>query len=375
MFREQFGEETFIIEAPGRINLIGEHTDYNEGFVLPAAINKSVTLIVQKSISDQCTLIAKDLEEEFFFSLNEPLQPVAEQWVNYFLGVIAELQNKGCAVGGFNLMFAGDIPIGSGLSSSAAIACGFGYTLNELFDLGLSRMELAHIAQMAEHKFAGVACGIMDQMASLLGKKNHLLKLDCRSLNYEYIPANFGDYDLVLFDTNVKHSLADSEYNKRREQCAAGVEAVRVNHPDVSTLRDVSMENLDEVKQLLSKKVYNRCKYIIEENLRVNEACIALDFKNFEKLGELMFATHKGLSELYEVSCMELDFLVDQVINKNAVIGSRMMGGGFGGCTINLIECSAVTKVIDEMKIKYFKQTGIELSIYQVSIADGVHVK
>jgi len=374
-FRKQFGEEALIIEAPGRINIIGEHTDYNDGFVLPAAINKSVEVVIQPSGSDNCHIIAKDISEAYKFSIDDVLQPVQKPWVNYFLGVIHELKIRGCIIQGFNLMFSSDIPIGAGMSSSAAIESSFGYALNKLFNLGLSRIELAHVGQLAEHKFVGVACGIMDQMASIIGKEGHVLKLDCRSLDYEYFPANFGDYELVLFDTRVKHSLSDSAYNQRREQCNTGVEIIQRINPQVSALRDVTLTDLDLARDRMSKIVYNRCKYIIEENQRVIAACEALQNDEINDLGRLMFETHKGLTDLYEVSCKELDILVDLARENNSIIGARMMGGGFGGCTINLVKSVDLNNVIEEVQTDYHKQSGIESNAYRVVISNGVHIK
>ncbi|MDH5475932.1 MAG: galactokinase, partial [Cyclobacteriaceae bacterium] len=286
LFQQQFGEESLLVEAPGRINLIGEHTDYNEGFVLPAAIDKSVKFIIQPSGTSQCSIIANDLDEEYSFSLDEALKPVALHWVNYFLGVIDELKSKNHVVKGFNLLFSSDIPIGSGLSSSAAIECGFGYALNQLFDLGLSRVEIALIGQKAEHKFAGVKCGIMDQFASILGKEGHVMQLDCRTLEYTYFPANFADYQLVLFDTQVKHNLADSEYNIRRNQCEKGLDAIKSVNKTATSLRDVSLAELFQVQDEMDQKIVDRCKYIIEENERVHEVCNALKTKNIEKVGQ-----------------------------------------------------------------------------------------
>jgi len=375
LFHQSFGEEALIIEAPGRINLIGEHTDYNDGFVLPGAIDKSAIFFIQLSGSNQCKIVANDLKEEYSFSINEKLRPVEQHWVNYFLGVIDELKNKNCTLNGFNLMFSSDIPIGSGLSSSAAIECGFGYALDQLFDLGIPRMELALIGQKSEHKFAGVKCGIMDQFASIMGKEGHVMQLDCRSLDYEYIPADFTDYQLVLFDTQVKHNLADSEYNIRRKQCEKGLNIIKKVNSRAIALRDVSISELIQAQSLMDQKIFDRCKYVIEENERVQKVCDALKTKNIEKVGQLMFDTHYGLSNLYEVSCYELDLLVDLVKKQSDVIGARMMGGGFGGCTINLIKLSGVEEVVEKVKSNYLTHTGIELKVYKVSISDGVKIK
>lgn len=371
-FYEVFSEEPLLVEAPGRINIIGEHTDYNDGFVLPAAIDKSVKFALQKRNDSNCHLIALDISEEFKFSINESLVPVENQWVNYFLGVIEEFKKISRYIGGFNLMFTSDIPIGAGLSSSAAIECGFGFGLNQLFDLKVSKMKLAFIGQQAEHNFAGVKCGIMDQFASLFGKQGHVIQLDCRDLDYEYYRADFDDFQLILFDTQVKHNLADSEYNIRRSQCETGVDIVRRKYNDITSLRDVSLRQLEELKIVMEPTVFDRCKYVIEENKRVEEVCKLLKNNELEKVGHLMFETHDGLSNLYEVSCKELDFLVDAVKGHDSVIGARMMGGGFGGCTINLIKKSESQKVVQSIEDQYSTMMGAELKVYQVSIGDGV---
>ena len=373
-FEERFNTTPLKVVAPGRINIIGEHTDYNDGFVLPAAIDKSVKFVIQKSNSADCTLVAIDLEDEYTFSLENKLAPVDKQWVNYFLGVIAELKARNCILEGFNLMFTSNIPIGAGLSSSAAIESGFGYALDQLFGLNISRVDLALIGQQAEHKFAGVQCGIMDQFASMMGKANSVIQLDCRSLALTYVPADFSKYSLVLFDTQVSHNLANSEYNIRRKQCETGVAAIREFDKKVYSLRDATLSQLEQAKSQLEPVVYNRCRYVIEENERVLTLCDALEAKDMATVGKLMFATHKGLSELYEVSCKELDTLIELVQGYEAVIGARMMGGGFGGCTLNLIETTKVDTIIDEVSKAYSNVIGEEIKVYKVSISDGVRV-
>ena len=292
--------------------------------------------------------------------------------MNYLLGVVHELKDRGVELSGFNLMFTSNIPIGSGLSSSAAIECGFGYALCELFEAIISRMELALIGQAAEHNFAGVKCGIMDQFASIMGKKGHVMQLDCRSLEYKYFTADFDEYQIVLFDTQVKHNLADSEYNIRRDQCEQAIKAIQRHNPKVLALRDVSIAQLNEVKDNLEATVYNRATYVIEENNRVELAGKLLQEKKIKKVGQLMFKTHYGLSKLYEVSCKELDFLVNTAKGLDAVIGARMMGGGFGGCTINLVKKSEVNQVITNIEQQYFTAMDKKLKVYRVAISDGV---
>ncbi|MEP3386536.1 MAG: galactokinase [Reichenbachiella sp.] len=371
-FVEAFGTEPVVFRAPGRINIIGEHTDYNDGFVLPAAIDLAVYVFIQRSGSDQSKLISIDLDESYFFNIKEALAPVDQGWVNYFLGVIDQLQMAGHQLEGFNLMFTSDIPMGSGLSSSAALECGFGQALIDLFDLNVPKMDLAKMGQAAEHKFAGVKCGIMDQFASCMGKDGHVVRLDCRSLEFEYYPADFKAYDLVLFDSNVKHNLADSQYNIRRAQCEEGVKALQSVNPDITSLREANLEDLAEAQASMEEVVYRRCKYAIEENIRVQTVCEALQAGEIERVGQIMLETHHGLSKDYEVSCKELDTLIEIATNCEGHIGGRMMGGGFGGCTINLIRKDKVDKVISQVVDGYKKALGIDTKVYRVAIADGV---
>lgn len=371
-FVEAFGTEPEVFRAPGRINIIGEHTDYNDGFVLPAAIDLAVYVFIQRSGSDQSKLISVDLDESYSFDIKEALNPVDQGWANYFLGVIDQFQIAGHQLEGFNLMFTSDIPMGSGLSSSAALECSFGQALIDLFDLNIPKMDLAKMGQAAEHKFAGVNCGIMDQFASCMGKDGHVVRLDCRSLEFEYYPADFKAYDLVLFDSNVKHNLADSQYNIRRAQCEEGVKALQSVNPDITSLREANLEDLAEAQASMEEVVYRRCKYAIEENIRVQTVCEALQAGEIEKVGQIMLETHHGLSKDYEVSCKELDTLIEIATNCEGHIGGRMMGGGFGGCTINLIRKDKVDKVISQVVDGYKKALGIDTKVYRVAIADGV---
>ncbi|WP_420583020.1 galactokinase [Reichenbachiella sp.] len=371
-FIEIFGIEPEVFRAPGRINIIGEHTDYNDGFVLPAAIDLAVYVFIQKSGSDRSKLISVDLDESYSFSIDESLTPVGQGWVNYFLGVIDQLQQAGHELEGFNLMFTSDIPIGSGLSSSAALECGFGEALIDLFGIGVEKMELAKIGQSAEHKFAGVKCGIMDQFASCMGRDGHVVKLDCKSLEYEYYPVDFKAYDLVLFDSNVKHNLADSQYNIRRNQCEEGVQILQQFNAAIKSLRDATLEDLAHAKSSIDEVVFRRSKYVIEENTRVEEVCEALLAGEIEKVGQIMLETHNGLSKDYEVSCSELDLLIEIAMSCDGFIGGRMMGGGFGGCTINLIRKEQVDDVIEQVVSSYKKSTGIDAKVYRVAIGDGV---
>lgn len=362
--------EPALFRSPGRVNLIGEHTDYNNGFVLPAAIDKAIYIGISKRDDDLISLFSEEFNEAFETKVSE-VTPTDKGWPNYILGVVDQLNKKGHSIGGFNLNIDGDVPIGSGLSSSAAVECATGYALNELFELKLSKMDLAFIAQKAEHEFAKVRVGIMDMFASLFGKKDHVIKLDCQSLEYEYVPLKLEGYKIVLLNTNVKHSLASSEYNTRRKQCEEGVDLVKEHHAGVNSLRDVSMVMLNEYVKPVDEVVYRRCKYVVEECLRLLAACEDLKNGHLEALGEKMFRTHEGLSKEYEVSCKELDFLVDAVRHNPNVLGARMMGGGFGGCTINIVKEDAIDQLVENISRSYKQQMNLELTSYIAQTEDG----
>jgi len=362
-------EEIIVVQSPGRINLIGEHTDYNDGYVLPAAIDKAAYVSVKKRTDSKVHLYSVLFDDSIEIDL-EQLLPTTKSWANYILGVIDQLLKKGCFLTGFDLVIDGDIPVGAGLSSSAAVECATVFAMNELFDLKLTRTEMALIAQQAEHTYAGVNCGIMDMYASLFGMKDHVIRLDCRSLETEYYPFEPGNYTLLLMDTQVKHSLASSEYNVRRSQCEEGSTLVKQKHSMVSNLRDVTMQMLDECVDADSI-VYQRCRFVIEENIRLLEGCADLKNGNLIAFGKKMFRTHEGLSKEYEVSCKELDFLVSFAAANEPVIGSRMMGGGFGGCTINLIKKEAVSSFIEKASAAYYTEFGKMPLPITVSISDG----
>ncbi len=370
VFTEKFAEQPTVFRSPGRINILGEHTDYNEGYVLPAAIDKSIFVAITKRTDNQVNLFAGDFNESFTTD-TENIKPASIQWPNYILGVVDQLQKQGHTIGGFNLVLDGDIPIGAGLSSSAAVECAVVFALNEIFELGLSRMKMVPLAQKAEHVFAGVNCGIMDQFASMFGKKDNAIKLDCRSLEYEYVPINLTGYKIILFNTNVKHNLASSEYNTRRRQCEEGISIIAQNNPAVKSLRDVSMAMLKDNVAGVDSLIFKRCKYVVQENQRLLGACDDLKKGDVKSLGKKMFETHHGLQYDYEVSCRELDFLVDYVKNNEDVAGARMVGGGFGGCTINLIKEDAVEKLVEQISAAYQKEMNLALSVYQVSIENG----
>ena len=367
---ELFGcSPELMVSAPGRINLIGEHTDYNDGFVLPAAIDKAIYLVTSKRNDEEIHLYSMDFKESYITDINS-LQPI-KSWATYITGVIAQFLKTDLPVKGINLVMYGDIPIGAGLSSSAAVECSVAFALNELFLLSIDKMELVKMAQKAEHEFAGVKCGIMDQFASMMGKQNHVVRLDCRTLEYSYFPFTMKDFSVLLMDTGVKHSLASSEYNTRSLQCEEGIAAIQKKYPEVHKLRDATVDMLNETV-LADSIVYNRCLYIIQEIERVQAACNDLNNNLLEDFGKKMFETHKGLSELYEVSCEELDFLVNSVKNNSVVLGARMMGGGFGGCTINIIKNDALESVIKQVAEEYQKAYNRKLVTYTVKIEDGV---
>ena len=371
-FTKMFGQEPeAIFLSPGRINIIGEHVDYNDGFVLPAAINKYICFAVSVSDHTECTLIAKDLNEAYQFDLNDDLQPVEKTWVNYILGVISQLKDEGHAMKGFQIVFSSTIPMGAGLSSSAALECGIGYAMNELFGLGLSKERIAQIGQKSEHTFVGVNCGIMDQFASVFGKKNQVVELDCTTLAYAYHKADFKNYSLLLLDSNVKHTHLTSGYNVRRQQVEQGLSVIKKHFPDVQTFRDCNEQMVVSIKEELGDVVFRRCHFVVKEIQRVRDAVAALEADDFVKLGQLMYETHLGLSEEYEVSCPEIDFLVGFTGHDQRVLGSRMMGGGFGGCSINLIEKGHADQLIETITNEYQNAFGIELKAYKIKIAKG----
>jgi galactokinase len=369
-FKAHFNHAPIIVKSPGRINIIGEHTDYNQGFVMPAAINKAIYVAVSKRRDEEIHLFAASYASSFKILLAD-LKITEKPWVNYILGVADQLQKWGYSIGGFNLYIDGDVPLGAGLSSSAAVECATAYALMELFSLSIPKMDIAKIAQKAEHTFAGVNCGIMDQFASVFGKKDHAVLLDCRSMQYEYIPLKLNRYKLVLLNTNVKHSLADSAYNKRRQQCEQGVAWVKASMPQIISLRDVTIKMLDKYVKPKDLDIYQKCKFVVEENQRVLFAAEQLKIGNLKALGQAMFQTHKGLSKVYNVSCHELDFLVDAVKDLPYVLGARMMGGGFGGCTLNIVEDGKVESLIENLTSAYKQHFPQNLEAYVVETCDG----
>ena len=360
-----------MASAPGRINLIGEHTDYNNGFVLPAAIDRKVRCAIGPNDSGEINAFALDLNESASIDPKELSLETKPDWVRFVAGVARVIIEKGYDIDGFNIVFNSDIPIGAGLSSSAAIESAVGTGLNHLFNPGLNKEEIALTGQSAEHNYVGVKCGIMDQYASVFGKEDHAILLDCRSLDGEYIPVNLGDYKIVLCNSGVKHSLASSEYNTRRKECEKGVALIKDQFTHVESLRDVNMNMLAELKSKFEEKIWDRCSYVVEENLRVMKTCDALKSNKIQSVGECLYQSHDGLSKKYEVSCPELDFLVDKTRSMQYVAGSRMMGGGFGGCTINIVKSDSEDRFIEQMSKLYQEKFSLELESYSVRITNG----
>ena len=368
-FASLYGEAGTLYTSPGRINLIGEHTDYNGAFVFPGAIDKAMVAEIRPNGTDRVRAFALDLGESAEFGLKEEDAP-SQSWARYIFGVCREIQKRGGKIAGFDTVFAGDVPLGAGMSSSAALESTFAFALDDLFSLGLSMWDMAKIGQATEHNYCGVKCGIMDQFASVFGKAGKLLRLDCKSFEYEEHPFDPKGYCLLLVDSCVKHELASSAYNKRRESCENVVAALAKRYPEIKFLRDASFAQLEEVKNEVSEEDYKRAAYVIGEVERVLAVCEALGKGDYQTVGEKMYETHHGMSKLYEVSCEELDFLND-LAREFGVTGSRVMGGGFGGCTINLLKEELHDSFIAEVKKCYEAKYGIQPKFYDVVISDG----
>jgi galactokinase len=368
-FKNQFKTKPLIVFSPGRINLIGEHTDYNDGFAFPAAINKGIALAISKSALNVSKVYAINKEELYEFT-TENIKPLLDGgWRNYVLGVVAELQNLGKKLGNFNSVFAGNIPGGAGMSSSAALENSFVYGLNDLFELGLTKNEMILVSQKAEHNFAGVKCGIMDQYASMFGVKKSALLLDCRTIESKPYKIDFKEYKLMLINTNVKHDLSESAYNDRREVCEKISSLLQI-----SALRDASKEDLDELIGKISDEEYQKALYIINENNRVKQFSEAINKDDIAALGDLLYQSHEGLSTKYKVSCEELDFLVDSAKECPNVLGARMMGGGFGGCTINLVKKHEFKVFKKDIARKFRNKFKKECSVYSVKLSKGTKI-
>ena len=367
-FEERFGNAAGSVYASaGRINLIGEHTDYNGGFVFPGAIDKVIMAEIRPNGTDKVRVYSIDIKDYAEFGLNEDDAPEAS-WARYIFGVAREILKRGGIVKGFDAVFAGDVPLGAGLSSSAALESCFAFALNDLFnDNSIDKFELARIGQSTEHNYCGVNCGIMDQFASVMGQQGKLMRLDCRSMEFEYFPFAPEDYELVLVDSRVKHELADSPYNKRRQSCERVAKRL-----GIETLRDADMDALDSIRTDITAEDYFRAKFVIEEKDRVLAVCDALVAGDYETVGRKMYETHAGLSKDYEVSCEELDYLND-LARECGVTGSRIMGGGFGGCTINLVRKDLRDAFVEKARTEFAKKYGHEPKIYDVVISDGAH--
>lgn len=371
-FRSLFHTAPLLICSPGRVNLIGEHTDYNEGFVLPAAIDKAIYLAIGLRTDDELHFVAHDLNETFTGSLNS-LSPTTT-WADYLLGVLAQFRLAGHPLKGINCVFGGTIPMGSGLSSSAALENGVGFAVNELLNLGLDRIALVRLSQRAENEFVGAKVGIMDMFASMMGKANHVIKLDCRSLDYAYAPLKMDGISIVLCDSRVKHALVNSAYNTRRAECEAGVRFLQVFYPTIKSLRDVTMPMLDQHLRDTEPLIYRRCAYVVQENQRLLDGVAALEKNDIAAFGQLMYGSHEGLSKQYEVSCPELDILVNIARQQPGVLGARMMGGGFGGCTINLVQEAELDPFSRVITQEYKAQTGKDTYLHTCKIQDGTGI-
>ena len=368
-FAEVYGDGAILFASPGRINLIGEHTDYNGGFVFPGAVDKGIVAAIRLNGTDKVRAFALDLNESAEFGLNEEDKP-AQSWACYIFGVCREIQKRGGVIGGFDTVFAGDVPLGAGMSSSAALESTFAYALNTLYNLGIEKFELARIGQSTEHNYCGVKCGIMDQFASVHGKAGHLMRLDCRSMEFSYFPFDptKHGYRLMLVNSCVKHELVGSPYNDRRASCER-VAAVLGQE----FLRGATMEQLEAIKDQISEEDYMRARYVIGEEKRVLDVCEALERDDYETVGERMYETHWGMSKDYEVSCEELDFLAT-VAKECGVTGSRIMGGGFGGCTINLVKEELYDNFVATVTERFKEKYGHEPKIYPVVISDGSRI-
>lgn len=359
-----------IILSPGRINIIGEHIDYNDGYVLPAAIDKIICFAFKKNNSTVSKIYAIDIDENCELDVTAEAALSESVWTNYLRGVLHQLHLKGYAIGGFDCVFSSNIPSGSGLSSSAALECGFLFGINEMFNLGIKPIDIALMGQKAEH-WVGINCGIMDQFSSVMGLEDKVIKIDCRTLEYTYHEANFVDYSLILFDSNVKHSLFTSEYNTRRIECGEGLDIIKANYPEINSFRDCNESHVTSLQSKMTNNVFRRSLYVVKEIKRVIQACEALDKGDIITLGKLMFETHDGLSKDYEVSCDELDYIVELAKAENGVVGSRLMGGGFGGCAITLVKKGSEESIKEKFTKLYKDQFDIDLKIYDVKVSNG----
>ncbi len=372
-FQSHFNSIPLIAFAPGRINLIGEHTDYQEGFVFPAAVEKGIWVAIQKNNLGVCQLYSLDFDQEFKFEL-EAFSPKKGHWATYVMGMVALLKQAGYSIQGFDLVIGGNIPVGSGLSSSAALSVAIGTAISGLFDFQISKKSIALYSHKSEHLFAGVNCGIMDPYASAFGVKDKALLLDCRTTTHQEVPVILGDYSLILVNSKVKHSLADSAYNERRESCEESVRILQASFPEIKTLRDLAISDLEKVEIILPPTLFPKAKHVITECNRVHDAAKALKNGDLKTFGSLLKASHQSLSNDFEVSCPELDFLAEKSWQLDGVLGSRMMGGGFGGCTINLVKNSELDSFKSQIGDSYLDKFGINTEFIPVMISDGAQL-
>jgi galactokinase len=369
-FTENFSAVPNMYYSPGRINLIGEHIDYNDGYVMPAAINKGIYYAVAANATDTINFFAVDFNETLSVNITDIKN--LGSWKSYVLSVVNEFVLLGKTITGFDCAFGGDIPRGSGVSSSAAVEGGLAFALNDIFNCGLTRVELALLCQRAEHNYPGVNCGIMDMYASINGKKDHVILLDCKNITHKYFPLQLSGYKIVLLNTKVHHTLASGEYNVRRQRCEEGMVILKKelnvqSFRDIKTAADVTLH-----KDKMAPEVYNCCKFVVEEIARTKTAAALLQQNDLHGFGKLMYATHDGLSKLYNVSCAESDFLVALAATNQNIIGARQMGGGFGGCTINIVQEEAIDSFIEQASVAYKKQFDIVLEAYVMEVSDGV---
>lgn len=372
-FLENFTPE-LTIASPGRINFIGEHTDYNMGYVLPTAIGNKITFKLAKNGTENICNVYSIGYAGFSFDLKE-IAISETEWHNYVLGVLNEISMLTDKVKGFDCTIESNLPLGSGLSSSAAMECGLAFGLNELFDLGLNKLTLVELSQRAEHTYVGTQCGIMDQFASVMSKEGNVILLDCQSLVYQHIPIDIAPYKIIMLNTKVSHNLASSEYNTRKQECEEGVSVIKKYNPQVTSLRDVSGDMLEIVKDAMSQTVYNRCSFIIDENKRVLEMVEAFKENDLKAVGRLLYEAHHGISELYEVSCPESDFLVEFAKTNTSVLGARQTGGGFGGCTLNIVHEDEVKNFTIGASKAYFEKFNIKLEAFEVEPSGGTSIQ